>query len=382
MNNIATNYQTLPEPPFAIGRSILFTVTTDLTYDQRMIRICSSLVQAGYKVTLVGRKMKNSIPLNEKSFKQKRINCLFEKGKLFYAEYNIRLFFFLLFKKMDCIGAIDLDTILPCYFISRIKKTKRVYDAHELFCEMKEIVTRPVIYKVWKKIEQFTVPKFRAGYTVNQFIAAEFKKMYGVDYGVIRNIALLRQLPKVEKKEKFILYQGAVNEGRSFETLIPAMKEVDCKLVICGDGNFLQQAQLLVKENNLQQKVIFKGKITPEELRTITSQAYIGVTLFENKGLSNYYSLANRFFDYLHAGIPQLCVDYPVYKEINEQQPVAALVNDISSVNIAFQLNNLLHNEVVYNKLQQNCINVRETLNWQAEEKKLFKFYNNLFVTK
>lgn len=382
MNNIATNYQTLPEPPFAIGRSILFTVTTDLTYDQRMIRICSSLVQAGYKVTLVGRKMKNSIPLNEKSFKQKRINCLFEKGKLFYAEYNIRLFFFLLFKKMDCIGAIDLDTILPCYFISRIKKTKRVYDAHELFCEMKEIVTRPVIYKVWKKIEQFTVPKFRAGYTVNQFIAAEFKKMYGVDYGVIRNIALLRQLPKVEKKEKFILYQGAVNEGRSFETLIPAMKEVDCKLVICGDGNFLQQAQLLVKENNLQQKVIFKGKITPEELRTITSQSYIGVTLFENKGLSNYYSLANRFFDYLHAGIPQLCVDYPVYKEINEQQPVAALVNDISSVNIAFQLNNLLHNEVVYNKLQQNCISVRETLNWQAEEKKLFKFYNNLFVTK
>lgn len=382
MNNIATNYQTLPEPPFAIGRSILFTVTTDLTYDQRMIRICSSLVQAGYKVTLVGRKMKNSIPLNEKSFKQKRINCLFEKGKLFYAEYNIRLFFFLLFKKMDCIGAIDLDTILPCYFISRIKKTKRVYDAHELFCEMKEIVTRPVIYKVWKKIEQFTVPKFRAGYTVNQFIAAEFKKMYGVDYGVIRNIALLRQLPKVEKKEKFILYQGAVNEGRSFETLIPAMKEVDCKLVICGDGNFMQQAQLLVKENNLQQKVIFKGKITPEELRTITSQSYIGVTLFENKGLSNYYSLANRFFDYLHAGIPQLCVDYPVYKEINEQQPVAALVNDISSVNIAFQLNNLLHNEVVYNKLQQNCISVRETLNWQAEEKKLFKFYNNLFVTK
>ena len=173
-----------------------------------------------------------------------------------------------------------------------------------------------------------------------------------------------------------------MNEGRSFETLIPAMKEVDCKLVICGDGNFMQQAQLLVKENNLQQKVIFKGKITPEELRTITSQSYIGVTLFENKGLSNYYSLANRFFDYLHAGIPQLCVDYPVYKEINEQQPVAALVNDISSVNIAFQLNNLLHNEVVYNKLQQNCINVRETLNWQAEEKKLFKFYNNLFVTK
>ena len=174
--------------------SIVFTVTTDLTYDQRMIRICNSLVAAGYDITLVGRKLNSSLPLTTQPFKQKRINCLFEKGKLFYAEYNIRLFFYLLFKKMDCIGAIDLDTILPCYFISKIKKIKRVYDAHELFCEMKEIVTRPGIYKMWKKIERFTVPKFPNGYTVNQPIADEFKKMYAVEYEVIRNIALLKEI--------------------------------------------------------------------------------------------------------------------------------------------------------------------------------------------
>lgn len=382
MNTTDTNNQIQPYPTSSNGWRILFTVTTDLTYDQRMIRICTSLTEAGYTVTLVGRKIKKSIPLLQQPFQQKRINCFFEKGKLFYAEYNIRLFFFLLSKKMDCIGAIDLDTILPCYFISQIKKIKRVYDAHELFCEMKEIAIRPAIYKMWKKIEKFAAPKFTAGYTVNQPIAAEFKKMYGVNYTVIRNITLLRPLLQVPKKEKYILYQGAVNEGRSFETLIPAMKEVNCKLIICGEGNFMQQAQQLVKENNLQEKVIFKGKITPDELRIITSQAYFGVTLFDNKGLSNYYSLANRFFDYLHAGIPQLCVDYPVYKEINQQQPIAVLINDISTVNLSAQLNNLLHNKVVYNELQQNCIKVRETLNWQAEEKKLVEFYNNLRANK
>jgi glycosyltransferase involved in cell wall biosynthesis len=382
MNNSYTNTR-IPEKLVPDKRlHILFAVTTDLTYDQRMIRICTSLVQAGYSVTLTGRKMKNSIALSEQLFQQKRISCVFEKGKFFYAEYNIRLFFFLLFKKMDCIGAIDLDTILPCYFISRIKKVKRIYDAHELFCEMKEIVTRPVIYKIWKKIEKFAVPEFPFGYTVNQPIAAEFKKLYGVHYSMIRNIALLRPLPKVEKKEKFILYQGAVNEGRSFETLIPAMKHVDCKLIICGDGNFMQQARQLVKENMLESKVIFKGKMTPDALRTITSEAYIGITLFDEKGLSNYYSLANRFFDYLHAGIPQLCVDYPVYREINEQLPFALLVNNISAVNLSAQLNNLLLNEVVYNELQQNCIKAREILNWQSEEKNLVQFYNNLLATK
>jgi glycosyltransferase involved in cell wall biosynthesis len=356
----------------------VFTVTTDLTYDQRMIRICTSLAYAGYDVMLVGRKMKASLPLTVQPFKQKRLFCFFEKGKLFYAEYNIRLFFYLLFKQMDCIGAIDLDSILPCYLISRIKKITRVYDAHELFCEMKEIATRPAIYKAWKKIERYTVPKFANGYTVNQPIADEFNKMYGVKYEVIRNIALLRDINTLQKKDKFILYQGAVNEGRSFETLIPAMKAVNCTLIICGDGNFMQQAQQLVLENNLQNRVIFKGKVKPDELRTITQQAYIGITLFENKGLSNYYSLANRFFDYLHASIPQLCVNYPVYKEINDKYPVAILADDISEKNIAVLLNNLLKNEVEYIKLQQNCLTARQELNWQQEEKKLIQFYKKI----
>jgi glycosyltransferase involved in cell wall biosynthesis len=359
---------------------LYFTVTTDLTYDQRMIRICSSLSAAGYEVVLVGRKLKDSIPLQNKPYRQKRISCLFEKGKLFYADYNIRLFFLLLFQKMDGIVAIDLDTILPCYFISRIKKINRVYDAHELFCEMKEIVTRPSIYKFWKRIERFTVPKFTNGYTVNQPIAAELKKMYGVDYTVIRNIALLEELTPVVKPEKFILYQGAINEGRGFETLIPAMKEVNSKLIICGDGNFMGQAKQLVKENQLEDKVIFKGRIAPDKLRTITQQAYIGINLIESVGLNNYYSLANRFFDYIHAALPQLCVNYPAYAAINAQYHAAVLINDLSPENIATQLNNLLENDVIYKTIQQNCMKARTMLNWQEEEKKLLAFYKHLFA--
>ncbi|HJS53916.1 MAG TPA: hypothetical protein VJ765_05210, partial [Chitinophagaceae bacterium] len=94
-------------------KKIIFTVTNELTYDQRMQRICSTLAGAGYDVLLVGRKLKTSPPLSNKHYGQRRLNCCFKKGKLFYTEFNIRLFFFLLFKKMDCICAIDLDTILP-----------------------------------------------------------------------------------------------------------------------------------------------------------------------------------------------------------------------------------------------------------------------------
>ena len=357
---------------------IFFSVTTDLSYDQRMIRICTSLAAAGFDVVLVGRRTKGSIPLIAQPFQQKRLRCIFNEGKLFYAEYNIRLFFFLLFKKMDVICAIDLDTILPCYFISEIKRIRRVYDAHELFCEMKEIVTRPHIYKIWKRIEKYTVPKFPLGYTVNQPIADEFQKMYGVHYGVVRNISLLTPLETVPMTDRFILYQGAVNEGRSFETVIPAMKKVPCKLIICGEGNFLERARQLVHENKLEDKIFFRGKIAPTELRKVTRQAYFGLTIFENKGLSNYYSLANRFFDYIHAGIPQLCVDYPVYRQINEQLPVAVLTDDISAENLSAQMNNLIQNQVLYEELRNNCLLARQRYNWQQEERHVIAFYKKL----
>ncbi|MBK5269990.1 MAG: glycosyltransferase, partial [Bacteroidia bacterium] len=270
-------------------------------------------------------------------------------------------------------------TILPCYFISKIRRVKRVYDAHELFCEMKEVISRPAIYHIWKRIERFSVPKFRNGYTVNKPIAEEFKKMYGVEYAVIRNLPLLKDLTVPEKKEKYILYQGAVNEGRSFETLIPAMRNVNAPLVIAGDGNFMNQAKELVKQNSLEDKIIFKGKLRPGELYDYTTNAWIGLTLFENKGLSNYLSLANRFFDYINAGIPQLCVNYPAYSEINKTYPLAVLIDDLSPENISKHINQLLKDEVLYSELQQNCFKAMKELNWQQEEKKLINFYNKIF---
>lgn len=365
--------------PLKISLPVLyFIVTTDLTYDQRMIRICTSLAGSGYKVVLIGRKQHYSIPLSPQPFHQKRITCFFRRGKLFYAEYNFRLFLYLLFKKMDGICAIDLDAILPCYFISRIKKIPRIYDAHELFCEMKEIVTRPRIYKVWKWIERNTIPHFNHGYTVNDLIAQEFKKMYDCDYEVIRSIARYEPDNQIHK-ERFILYQGAVNEGRSFETLIPAMRFVNAPLYICGDGNFMEEAKKICGEHGLTDKVIFKGMIEPNDLRIITSQAYIGITLFEKSALSNYFSLANRFFDYIHASVPQLCVDYPGYREINNLYPVAVLIDDLSAENIAANLNGLLNDHEKWEKLSSNCSVAAKVLNWQNEEIKLLAFYKKIF---
>lgn len=392
INYICPNHLPLP--------TIVCTVTNDITYDQRMQRICGSLANAGYQVLLVGRKLPSSKQLPQFSFRTKRLYCFFNKGFAFYAEYNLRLFFFLLFTAADCFYAVDLDTILPNYFVSALRGKKRLYDAHELFTEMKEIVTRPALQKFWLWVERCTVPKFTYGYTVNQFIKAELNKRYGVDYEVVRNMPLLdnrqqtiddrgqlegnqaqklhHQPPINNQQTGFIIYQGAVNEGRSFETLIPAMKQVNCQLVVCGEGNFFEQAKKLIAENGLTNKINLKGYVHPQELRQLTPKALFGLTLFENTGLNQYYSLSNRFFDYIMAGIPQVCVPYPEYKAINDEHNVALFVENTNVDSLVKALNLLMEDDALRKQLQQNCLSAKKQLNWQNEEIKLLSYWLNV----
>ena len=362
-------------------KKIYFTVTNDLTYDQRMHRICTSLAGNHFEVVLVGRKLRRSLPLKTEQYKQKRVRCWFNKGKLFYIEINLRLFFLLLFKKMDGVCAIDLDTILPCLLISKLKNIPRMYDAHELFTGLKEVATRPAIESIWKKIERSTVPKFRWGYTVSESIAEEFHRRYRVDYQTIRNVPVLKPMDMTHPREKFILYQGAVNEARGFEYLIPAVKMIAYKVMICGDGNFMDQLKRLIVENKVQHIVELTGMLLPDELWKISQQATIGVAFAENTGINQYLALPNKFFDYIHAGLPQINVDFPEYRKLNDKYHVAVLVNNIEPKTIADAVNNLMADRVLLERLKQNCIKAREELNWQNEEKKLIRFYKNILAS-
>jgi hypothetical protein len=87
---------------------IIFTVTNDLNYDSRMIRICNSLSDAGYNVTLVGTRFKKSAPLQQQNYRQKRIRVNVEKGFGFY-------FFSSYFKSQTFFVALIL--IQCCLFI-------------------------------------------------------------------------------------------------------------------------------------------------------------------------------------------------------------------------------------------------------------------------
>lgn len=360
---------------------IICTVINDLNYDQRMIRICTSLVEAGYDVTLVGRVKRKTVPLVARKFKQHRIRCFFYDGKLFYLEYNIRLFFYLLIQSFDIINSVDLDTILPGYFISRIKSKKIVFDAHEYFTEQPEIVTRPKVQKIWKRVERFAIPRIKHCYTVCESLAELFKKEYDVDFEVVRNVPFYnpQDFSKIEKDKKIILYQGSLNDGRGLEEMIDAMQGIhNAEFWMAGEGELSDALRKRVKENNLENKIKFLGYLQPEELQEITPKVYIGLNLLQNKGLNYYYSLANKSFDYIQALVPSINMDFPEYQKIKKEYEVGLLIPDLKMETIQNALKTLLENEVLYNRLKENCKLAKEEYIWEKEVGRLLGVYETI----
>ena len=371
------------------SKPLLFTVTTDLCFDQRMQRICGSLAAAGYRVQLVGWQRPASPPLTPQPYHQHRLQGWFQKGKLFYLEYNLRLFFYLLGQRAAAWCACDLDTALPVWLRARLGGQPFVYDAHELFTEVPEVVARPAVQRLWRWVEGFIVPRARLAYTVGPALARVFEQRYGRAFAVVRNVSRLRPdevlppAPTAAPPTGYILYQGALNVGRGLENLIDAMPQVAGRLVICGEGDLSAALRERAKRLGLlaSGKVEFRGFVLPEALREVTRHAAVGIMLLENIGLSYYYSLANKFFDYVHAGIPQVLIDFPEYRALNDQFDVAELVTDLAPATLATALNRLLRDEPArYQHLAENCRRAAPQLSWQHEEQVLLKLFAGLFL--
>jgi glycosyltransferase involved in cell wall biosynthesis len=357
------------------------SVINDLSTDQRVHKHCTLLTELGYDVLLIGRSTSSSIPLDQRNYRTQRMWLPFEKGPLFYASYNIALFFQLLFRKTDLLFSNDLDTLLPNYLVSRLKGKKLIYDSHEFFTEVPELVNRPSVQRIWKRLEGWILPKLEHALTVNQSIAALYKKEYGIEMKVLRNIPKARQLQSEgsSKEElglpidrKIVILQGSgINVDRGAEEAVLAMKEVnDATLLILGSGDVIDQLKSMVAENNLTEKVIFKGRMPYQEMMAHTRLADLGLTLDKDTNINYRFSLPNKLFDYIHAGIPVLASDLVEVKSIVKEHEVGDVVETVEPTILAAKINEMLHSSKV-ETWKQNCLNARLVLNWEKESEVL-----------
>ena len=358
-------------------KRIIVTVSNDLVTDQRVHKMCCTLIEMGYDLLLIGRKHGSQETLY-RDYATKRISMLFHRGFLFYAELNLRLFFLLLFTKKEVLFSNDLDTLIPNYFVAKLQRKELIFDSHELFSEIPELKHRKLIKQFWLTIERWILPKLTKVITVSDAIKKHYKNLYGIEAVVIRNLPLEKSVhqqsfPFPTENKNIILYQGAVNIGRGIELMLETIKLLDnCVLVIIGTGDIIEVLKQKVSRQTLENKVRFMGKVLPKDLKQFTPNATIGLSLEEDIGLNYRYALPNKLFDYIQAEVPVIVADLPEMKKLVETYQVGEILWERSPKSLAKLILKVISNNYTI-ALQK----AKRELTWTREKDKLIRLLNS-----
>ncbi len=367
-------------------KRITVLVSNDLTYDQRVRKVCASLSDMGFEISLIGRQVKNSPPI-ERPYHTRRFKLGFTKGALFYAALNFRLFFYLLFCKTDIILANDLDTLLPAYLVSKLRGKELVYDSHEYFTEAAGLTGRNFQKRIWLAVEKFTFPNVKRIYTVNESIAGFYREKYMADVGVIRNIPPRSEKVNVKSREelglpldkKIILLQGAfIDIDRGAKEVALAMEHLeDVIFLIIGAGEEFELVKRIVKEKGLEDKVIYKEKMPFVDLQQYSLNADLGLSLDKPIHLNYKYSLPNKLFDYIQAELPVLTSRLPELERIHQQYAIGAMIDKHEPKHIAERIQSTLHSQEM-GQWKKNLKEASEVFTWEQESLKLKDIYKGL----
>lgn len=366
---------------------IVVSVSNDLVTDQRVRKVCHTLHQEGFDILLIGRKLKESLPV-ERPYATHRMKLFFRKKIGFYAELNLRLFFKLLFVKKDILWANDLDTLLPNYLIAILFKKKLVYDSHELFTEVPELIHRPAVQKVWITIEKHIFPKLKNVLTVNHVIAQIYSEKYKVPVHVLRNISPKLTLEKPDKEwersfkqgKKMLILQGSgINKDRGAEEAVEMMQYLDdAMLVIIGGGDVFEDLKKWVTEKKLHDKVKILGKLPYQDLLKYTQIADLGLSLDKGTNLNYEYSLPNKVFDYIQCRVPLMVSRRKVVAELVERNNIGIVFDTHHPVQMAEIVKDALSNSERYHLWKQNLIKAAAKYTWENEAQKLKEICTDL----
>lgn len=366
-------------------KKVIVSVISDLVTDQRVQKECNTLHKMGYDVLLIGRKSNRKFVLKDLPYKTIRFQNLFPKGPFMYFVFNVQLFFYLLFKRADILWSNDLDTLLPNFIISRLKKTKLIYDSHEYFTES---VYKKSSKKIWEILERNLFPRLKNIITVNDSIKRIYVNKYKVAVTVIRNVPYSFKNDKTDNanmmppgKKNLIIQGMGINENRGAEEAVLMMQYLpdEFQLYFIGNGTILNQLKIMVHDLNLQSRITFIDALPYPQMMQYTMQGFLGL-IFEKIDASgeHLFSLPNKLFDYIHTGIPVLSSEAVEIKSIITKYNVGTFINNLNPEEIAEKVIEISKHKERYDLWKHNAAAASKVLNWENEEKILIDFMEHL----
>jgi glycosyltransferase involved in cell wall biosynthesis len=228
--------------------------------------------------------------------------------------------------------------------------------------------------------------------TVSNSIADLYRNEYGVDPAVILNvapstdelIAYNRDNLRVGKDDLLVIYQGSgINPGRGIMELVNAMTMLErVRLIIAGSGDMIEEVRQAVSVKGLRSNVIFLPRMKWEEMMQFTMICDAGLSLDPDNCINQRFSLPNKLFDYIAAGIPAVVSPLPEVSAVVERYACGLVLSHVTPYTIAGALERLRDDRDLLAELKEKALEARKVLNWENERVKEQEFFRNVIDTK
>ena len=291
----------------------------------------------------------------------------------------------------DVYHAHDLNTLPLAARAARAADALLVYDSHEIYLERWQVTAAE--RRIWGPVERRLIGRADRMITVSERFADEFVRRYGIERPLVLlncpdlpgslpagAAERLRQRAELGgSDEPIVLYQGMIQPERGLEDLVEAAKSLDRGVVVMmGWGVSTSRLRQSIDAAGLGDRVRLVDPVPLGELFSYTSGATIGVAPTEWKGMSQAYTVQNKIFEYMGAGLPIVTTRLPGTERIIEDHDVGLLCDPGDPPALAAAINRLLADRELYERLRANAIAASKLFNWQRERTKLLDLYEQL----
>ena len=261
-----------------------------------------------------------------------------------------------------------------------------IYDSHEDLPQ--QILTKPWIPKFLRKtvsaivevVENRYVRKMSAVIAATPHIQQRFQKETKNPVGCVCNYPVLDEITanrEWNRKERAVCYVGGIFTERGIWEMLQAVDKSETTLKLAG--KFSPESL----QNEMEQKkewgrVDYQGYIDREKINRLLADSMAGLLLLHP--MPSYVdSLPIKLFEYMAAGIPVVCSDFPLWRSIVEKNGCGICVNPFDTDSVAEAILKIVKEPTEAVKMGNNGREaVERQYNWDSQAEVMKMFYQSL----